>query len=373
MEGLDYSKDLSLYIHVPFCHSKCDYCAFYSIGEKQCPKDAIAIYLDRLKATIKAITEDYTKPFYTIYIGGGNPGVLGYNTINDILSLAEKNGKPKEVTVELNPEDINEDIEVLAPYVTRISVGIQSLNERNLRTLGRNTSVETSLKALSILSKSSFDFNADIMTAIPNESVDEALEDIEKISFFNPSHISLYCLTFEEGTPLIAREKPIGEDKEADILSSCWKKLSALGYEHYEISNFARNGKVSLHNMVYWKLGQYIGLGPTAESSIGYFPIVSMRNQEDIFSYIKDPAFSCERVDGQQVEEEVLLTGLRLKSGIDKKEYKERFGIDFDSRYYDKLSLLEKSDYIDNDNSFSLTERGMLRLDRIILTLAMAL
>lgn len=372
MEGLDPSRELSLYIHVPFCHKKCDYCAFYSIAESCLDGDAIALYLDRIKASIKAINKEYKKPYYTIFVGGGNPGIIGYENLVSILSLAEENGMPEEVTVELNPEDVTDDIKKLKPYVSRISVGIQSLSEKNLRTLGRNTNKEISIKALGILSRSGLDFNADIMTAIPGEEIEESLYDIKTIASFKPDHISLYCLSFEEGTPILERERPIGEDMEALFLLKCWKELSSLGYEHYEISNFARNGKRSLHNMVYWHLGQYIGLGPTAESSLGYDQIVSMRNTEDLISYINDPSFQCERLTKEQVEEEFLIVSLRCKDGIDKKEYKNRFLIDFDSRYADAISTLPKHEYINNNERFSLTEEGMMRLDRIILSLAMS-
>lgn len=371
MEGLDYNRPLSLYIHVPFCHSKCDYCAFYSLAGNCCQEREKELYLDRLKASLKAINDDYKKAYHTIFIGGGNPGTLGFDNLCDILSIAEENGIPEEVTVEINPEDVTPDIEKLRPYVTRLSVGIQSLNERNLRILGRNASLDKAYDALKILSESSFDFNADIMTAIPGESIEDALNDIRTISTYNPDHISLYCLSFEEDTPLIKRACPIGEDKEAEFLSACWKELSLLGYEHYEISNFARKNKRSKHNSVYWNLGQYIGLGPTAESSLGYESIISMRNSEDLFAYIKDPAFQCERLNGKESQEEFLLVSLRIKDGIDKDEYKKRFSVDFDSLYGDAISSLDSKDYINSDKTFSLTESGMLKLDRIILTLAM--
>lgn len=372
MEGLDYSRPLSLYIHVPFCHSKCDYCGFYSLPENACNNRDIDFYLDRLLSSIKAINNDYKKPYYTIFMGGGNPGVLGYERIKRILSLAEENGKPEEATIEINPEDIDEDIESLSSVVTRISVGIQTLNERNLKTLGRNTSVDKSLNALRILSESPYDFNADIMVAIPHQSIAEAFDDIRTVDSYNPSHISLYCLTFEEDTPLLAREAPIGEEREADILSSCWKELEGLGYEHYEISNFARPGKRSKHNMVYWNLGQYIGLGPSAESSIGYKDIISMRNTEDLYSYIKDPSFSCERLSRKETKEEYIMTGLRIKDGIDKEEYEKRFGASFDLEYGKAIESLDVCDYSNTDGSFSLTESGMMKLDRIILELVMA-
>lgn len=373
MRGLDYSKPLSLYIHVPFCHSKCDYCAFYSLPEKCVEISEISRYVSTVIAEIKAISSDYKKPFYTIFMGGGNPGILGYDNIRKILEVAEENGMPEEVTIEINPEDVNDGISSLLPYLTRVSVGIQSLNGNTLGTLGRNASLENTQRALSVLTSSSFDFNVDLMVAVPGQGIDDVLSDIEGVAKYDPDHISLYCLTFEEGTALIEREKQVGEDFESDILLAAWNRLSELGFEHYEISNFAKRGKRCKHNMVYWNLGQYIGLGPSAESSIGYSEIVSMRNTENLHDYLVDPAFECNPLDLRESQEEYLLVSLRIKDGIDKIEYGKRFGVDFDSRYKDAIKTLQSDDYIDSEESFSLTESGMMKLDRIILTLAMEL
>lgn len=373
MKGLDYSKPLSLYIHVPFCHSKCDYCAFYSLSERCVSDSDISRYIYTLISEIKAINQDYKMPYKTIFIGGGNPGILGYDNIRKILLAAEENGMPEEVSIEINPEDVKSDLYSLSDCLTRVSVGVQSLSGKTLKALGRNASVESTIQALSILSESPFDFNVDLMVAVPGQSVEDVIFDIESVNSYNPDHISLYCLTFEEGTPLIERATPVGERMEVEILSSAWKKLHDLGYEHYEISNFAKDGKRCKHNMVYWNLGQYVGLGPTAESSIGYSEIVSMRNTENLLDYLSDPAFECVPLDNVESQEEYLLVALRIKDGIDKAEYKNRFSVDFDSKYSDAISSLDNEDYINNEKSFSLTESGMMKLDRIILSLAMEL
>lgn len=373
MEGLDLTRDISLYIHVPFCHRKCDYCAFYSLGRNCISDNEINLYLRNLILSIDALNKEINKPYYTIFIGGGNPALIGYENLRKILMHAEANGMPEEVTIEINPEDVTDDILSLKDYVTRISIGVQSLKEKTLKTLGRNSSVEKARNALSILSTSGFDFNADLIVSVPGQSVEEVIEDINTIDSYNPTHISLYCLTFEEGTPIVERLIPIGEDKEVEFLTKAWKHLESLGYEHYEISNFAKKGKESKHNLVYWHLGQYIGLGPTAESSIGYERVISMRNTEDLSSYISDPAFEAYRLDSTEAQEEFLLASLRIKEGIDKRIYKERFNIDFDSLYLDAIKGLDPSDYINTSERFSLTEEGMLKLDNIILTLALHL
>ena len=264
-------------------------------------------------------------------------------------------------------------IMMLDGLLTRVSVGIQSLDEKTLRTLGRNASAESARKALSVLSGLPFDFNADIITAVPGQSIGSSLHDIEEIASYGPGHISLYCLTFEEGTPLARQLVPLDGDEEADFLTSCWKLLGELGYRHYEISNFAKPGKECLHNKVYWNLGQYIGFGPGAESSVGYRKAVSMRDSDTLDGFLRRPEQTVSFLSEDETEEEYLLVSLRTASGIQKREYGERFSHSFDQRYGAFIDKLEKNWYVNDDDHFSLTEAGFLFLDRIILELAMAI
>ncbi len=373
MKGLSYSLPLSLYIHVPFCVRKCDYCAFYSLPLSSLDPSWMDRYLNVILAEIEALNRDYGKPYKTIFLGGGNPGVLGADRLRRILEKAEENGMAEEVTVETNPETLTESFLSLSGLMTRVSVGIQSMDDSVLSSLGRNARQSDNLRALSLLSASSVRWNADIITAVPGESVETTLSDIEEVASYNPGHISFYCLSFEEGTPLIGRAAPIGEEKEAQFLRSGWEKLSSLGYEHYEVSNFARKGERCLHNEVYWKLGQYVGFGPGAESSIGYAPVTSMRDSEDLLSFLSSPELECTPLTMEETEEEFLLTLLRTKDGIDKNEYQRRFARSFDDVYTDAISTLDRSFFRNTKDIFSLTEDGFMMLDRIILTLAMGM
>ena len=370
MVGFDSSYPVSLYIHIPFCRRKCDYCAFYSKGAKD---GEIEKYFSLLLSELEEVKKEIKVPFYTIFIGGGNPGILGFDRIKRLLSSATEYGKPKEVTIECNPESLTPDISILSGLVDRVSIGIQSMDDRVLKTLGRDLDSETNYKALSLLSSLSFRWNADIITAVPRESIETTLEDIRIISSYNPGHISFYCLTFEEGTPLLKREKPITNEDEAEFLKRGWAYLRELGYEHYEVSNFAKEGEECLHNKVYWHLGQYIGLGPSAESALGRSEMVVMRNTESLEEFFSTHAFNCERLTTDETEESYLLTALRTKYGIDKEEYRQRFCRDFNEFYNEKISLLDVRDYSDTPSSFIITERGMLTLDSIILTLSLAI
>ena len=165
----------------------------------------------------------------------------------------------------------------------------------------------------------------------------------------------------------------MGEESEIEFLTEGWKLLKELGYNHYEVSNFAAEGEECIHNKVYWGLGQYIGIGPTAESALGRREMVVMRNTESLEEYLSSHAFDVSPLTKDETEESYLLTSLRTREGIDKKEYCDRFLKDFDSTYGERIKALDKDTYIDTDNCFSITEKGMLVLDSIILSLAMSI
>lgn len=364
------SLPISLYIHIPFCKRKCDYCSFYSRSFSIEERDEFFLLLSK---ELKSVVEEIKKPFYSIYFGGGNPYNLGVKNISSLIDIASTYGKSTEVTVEVNPENVSDELEILFDKIDRLSLGIQSLNENALRTIGRNVDVDDNYRALEYLRKSNINYNADIITAIPSTSVSDTLRDIEIVNSYNPSHISFYCLTFDENTPLISRLAPMEGEKEALFLEEGWKRLRELGYEHYEISNFAKEGKKSLHNAQYWNLAQYIGIGPSAESFLGYKTGVTMRNQESIEEYLSSPSFNCERLNRVEVEESFLLTALRTSDGINKNKYFDRFEKSFDEIYSSRIYNIDKSFYINNENKFALTEKGMLFLDSIILTLSLSI
>lgn len=364
------SLPISLYIHVPFCHSRCDYCGFYSTiyNKENCDR-----YFSLLKRELIEVVEDLKRSFETIYFGGGNPIFLGIDRIKELILIASKYGKSKEVTIEINPEDVTKDIVDLFPSVNRISTGIQSMKDSTLSLLNRKTRVDDNYKALDILSSSPFIWNCDLITAVPGTNPSDTLKDIEIVTTFKPHHLSLYCLTFEENTPLIRRLSPLSSDKEALFLLSGWQKLRENGYRHYEVSSFCREGYECKHNMVYWTLGQYIGLGPSSEGFLGYTEGVSMRNEENLEDFLNKRDFNCEILNRIETEESYLITILRTIYGVNKMEYKKRFKEDFDIKYGERISLLERKWFINNETSFSLTEEGMMMLDTVILTLSFAI
>lgn len=377
-EYLDPQKDVSLYLHIPFCTTKCDYCAFYSLPlSKRNDTCIVDRFYDVLVKEVASVVEELKRPFRTVFIGGGNPGLLGASRIRNLLDIAYEYGKSDEATMEINPETLDVSFASLLSHVSRISIGIQSFNDAHLSTLGRNADRNANIRALRFLesfkAESGLKINGDLITNIPRQSIDEAVEDIETLSSFNIDHLSLYSLTFEEGAKLVEREKPLDEDVEADNLCILWDRLASLGFEQYEVSAFAREGNYCAHNLVYWNLGQYIGLGPSAESSLGYSSLVSMRQNEDVESFISSPSFDVLPLSKGEAVEEYLLTTLRTKWGVNKGEFRLRFKEDFDEMFSTKIGKLNANYYSDSEDFFTLKRDGILVMNQILLTMLMDL
>ena len=340
-EHLAEGRPLSLYIHVPFCAKRCDYCAFYSLGEGAWDRDLVDSYYRTLSAQLCELVKELDSPFDTIYIGGGNPILLGEERLCRLIETASVKGRAREVSMEINLENVTKSFDGLASWLTRVSVGIQSFDGESLRILGRQSTPEAAHRALEILSSmDGLVLNADLMTNIPHRPLESSLQDIEALSLYRPEHISLYSLTFEEGTRLVAREVPKSEEEEAAELERLWDELGRRGYEHYEVSAFARDGHYCRHNLVYWNLGQYIGLGPSAESSVGYGRVVSSREKDSLAEYLAHPSFDSVALTEEETVEEVVMTALRTKWGIDKAEFLRRFGQDFDSIFASRIASL---------------------------------
>ena len=389
---LQVDQDYSLYIHIPFCTTKCSYCAFYS-EEIRRTTTAIDSFAAVLTEELRTVVAHLEKPFSTVFIGGGNPGLLSIEQLISLLRIVKTHGKPHEITIEMNPESLSLDHSLLCEEgVDRFSIGIQSLQEKHLNTLGRNSTVAVQKRAFSIINelKKSYDFrlNADLMTCIPGQSIADAISDIDTlIDTIDVDHISLYNLTIEEGTPLA---KSIGnntlhvmnEDEQSEMLQSCWDRLALHGFDHYEISNFSR-GKVNrcLHNERYWKLDQYIGLGPSAAGTIitEHGNAVRSTGVADVHTYSNSGPFSSYRFEMLHQSDlmvELLLVGLRTSDGIDIVAWNKRFSTDFDALFAQaikrfaelSLPLIQR-----NTSHFALTEAGFMILDAIVYQMSVSL
>ncbi len=378
---VEANRPLSLYIHIPFCIHRCDYCAFYSTTYEK--EEIVTLFYHVLIKEIETLVEQRGAPFESVYIGGGNPGLLGATRLLTIVQLVSSLGKVEEITIEMNPESLTQEMEILFSHgVTRLSIGIQTLSERHLKTLQRSASKSATLKALEMSKRIhhlyNTSINVDIMTCIPYQTLQESKEDISKcIELAHVDHISLYNLTYEEGTRLTTKRdeniiEAYNEEKEREFLINLWDHLETLGFHQYEISNFAVSEHHQCkHNIRYWNVEDYVGIGP---SSVGTFHVGDTLYRKsgipNLNHYVKEQEkYTIEEITTQEELVEYIMVKCRMKKGIDTHEFQERFNLSFDSFFSHELTLLKthmKDTYILHSNTFSLTTSGLLLCDSMI-------
>ncbi len=317
-----------LYIHIPFCRSKCYYCNFYSISSLT----LLPRFLEGLKKEISFQKNVFSQSFDTIYIGGGTPTLLKEKDMELIFAeifkrLKIQNGA--EITVESNPCDIDigkaKFLKDLG--VNRIVLGIQSLKDKFLKFLGRRHSPTQALRAYEILRKSGFEnIGIDMIYGIPGQSLTEWFEDLKEIIRLDPEHISCYELTFEKKTRLwnlfcSGKIMPVDEDKKADFFMQTSAFMESKGYVHYEISNFAKTEYyVSKHNLKYWMQIPYLGLGPSAHSFDGrrrWWNLSSLKKYYEKLNSGLLPIEEVEELSEEQIRIERLFLGLRTCYGVE--------------------------------------------------------
>ncbi len=306
--------EASLYLHIPFCSSRCGYCAFFSADDAA---DALDSYLNRMTAELHSL-EFFPE---TIYIGGGDPGMLSPKQLNRLMeALSPLAGRCRELTMESNPEGVSrEQLDVFASHGgSRISIGIQSFSPEARRVLGRRGSIEAAESALRLLdSYPGLRISADLITAVPGTHPGDTCRDIDRLlDLSGCGHISLYELDIEEQTAL-ARSFTVPDEQ--DHLTPAWKHLDAKGFRQYELSNFCREGKQGLHNSRYWELKDCIGLGCSAVSSVMQADQLFRRTGPlNIALYCREgtEAGAYETVSLQEVLKELIMVSLRTETGI---------------------------------------------------------
>lgn len=344
--------------------------------------------MQRLETELQEIVFSVDGGFPTIFIGGGNPGCLTYTQLDSLLSLAQSKQKASECTIEMNPETFDRSLFPLFAdkLVTRVSIGIQSMDDAVLTTLGRNARRRDNLKAIALAQEAKEQFGIevsfDLMLCLPGQSLEMAIADINEImSLAEANHISLYCLTVEEGTGLSEKVSSgllpvLDEDGQEAFLWGVWDHLKKLGFRHYEVSNFSRHDKRCNHNLTYWNLDSYIGLGCSAVSALRKGSRLRHVSQvQNLFAYSHGLPFSgyCEEVLTQNEHmEEFLMMALRTDTGIDKALFYERFSRAFDKIFASVIESLDTSWYIYSEQSFSLTRVGFMVLDEVVLRFALA-
>lgn len=355
--------EISFYIHIPFCKSKCLYCDFLSFADRE---KYVQTYVDALINEIKAFkTNSMVK---SVFIGGGTPSVIDSKYICIIMSTVYDNfnvDKDAEITLEANPGTVN--MYKLKDYVNsginRISFGVQAWQDRLLKRIGRIHSGADAASSILMAKEAGFhNINCDIMFSLPNQSCRDFIETIERVTDLQPKHISAYSLIIEEGTPLYdmynrGEIKPVDEYLDRKMYHRCIGLLEKKGYKQYEISNFAKEGYQCRHNLVYWYRGEYKGFGLGAASLVNE---VRLKNTEDFYEYIKgNNAVEAERLSTADMQEEFMFLGLRCNSGISEKSFFYNFGISIDEIYGKQISQLISNGLIMRENGcISLTERG---------------
>ena len=353
------TKPTSAYVHIPFCTQICYYCDFSKVFIKNQPVDS---YLEHL---IEEYDSYDIKKLRTLYIGGGTPTALSARQLSFLLEkLTDKLDLSylEELTIEANPGDLDlEKIAVLKDsLVNRVSLGVQTFNDRMLKQIGRSHSEKDIYENIANLKKAGFDnISIDLIYALPKQTMEDVKTNVAKAIALDIPHMSLYSLILENHTVFMNRMRrgklPLPkEDLEAEMFDYIIAELEKAGFEHYEISNFSKPGFESRHNLMYWDNAESYGIGAGAS---GYVDGVRYKNHGPIRHYLQAVEAGNARVQEEvltlkeKMEEEMFL-GLRKKSGVSKKRFEEKFGLSFEDQYGAVV--------------FELTEQGLLVPDRDI-------
>ena len=370
-------RPLGLYIHIPFCKQKCAYCDFYSLAGNENRMDA---YTDALCADLTEQSQ-YVSAYRvdTVYFGGGTPSYLGEKRLARILKTILKKytvAKDAEITLEANPDSAT-DWKALRALrragFNRISLGMQSGRDEELRDIGRIHTAAQTRQAVENCRKAGFEnLSLDLIYGLPGQTMERWQENLAAAVALQPQHLSCYGLKVEEGTPLFARKDSANlpdDEAQADFYLYTVEYLRAAGYAQYEISNFARPGKESRHNLKYWQLGEYMGFGPGAHSDLGG---VRYAYDRSLDAYIRGvethaPVFSeQDRIPAADRDTEWVMLGLRTVSGLDPREFERRFRRRF-ACFLPFLNQCAQAGYaLEEEGRWHLTPRGFLLSNQII-------
>jgi len=364
-------KTLGLYIHIPFCVKKCNYCDFNSYG---CSYSYEQPYFAALFEEIKTKSKDFSGYVCdTVYIGGGTPTSVKTENITRLMGILKENfsiAEGAEITIECNPKTAKKaDFEeYLKAGINRLSIGLQSTHDRILKTLGRIHSLSDFEECLSDAKKAGFkNISLDLMFGLPDQSIEDFTETLAKVLTYDVSHISCYGLKVEEGTPFYNMELNLpDEDEEAKMYETAVEVLEKNGYLRYEISNFAKKGFKSKHNLKYWSLMPYLGLGAGAYSSIDGERYSNSRPLSDYIkdSYKKEDYISLSKED---LMSEFMFMGLRKTEGVSEAEFFERFNTDIFSHFLEPLEKYIKQGVIIRKNGNIYINEKMLYISNLIL------
>lgn len=388
------SNTIGLYLHIPFCRSKCPYCDFFSIRGNEADYSG---YVKILKSKIETWNKKIDKKVDTVYFGGGTPSVLGAEHICDVLDCVKNNfafTDDAEVTIEVNPASgkFFDFAAVKHHGVNRVSLGLQSVNNNELKQLGRIHSIDDVRNTIGLIKSSGIEnISLDLMLGIPEQTEESLKKTIDFCAESGVSHISSYILKIEEGTVFDKRRdkyKFPNEDTTADLYLFAVDYLSKKGFNQYEISNFSKTGYESKHNLKYWNLDDYLGIGPAAHSYVNkrrFYYSHSIEDFKNDVIFLEETSEDGVTVSGHAgsidgfwrdvtknkcadiSREEYVMLQLRLAKGLNLDKYKEVHGESFSKDFLKKVDKYCKMGLMKQDNeSVSLTPRGFLVSNSII-------
>ena len=362
MKNRKENSPMEIYIHIPFCIRKCDYCDFLS-GPSE-PEEQ-ADYVQALLREIQAVEEGEGRSVSSIFIGGGTPSVLDERLLGDILREIRNRFKMEEdaeITIEVNPGTAN--IGKLQAYremgINRLSIGLQSPEDRELKILGRIHNYGQFLETYQEARTVGFDnINIDLMSAIPDQTYEGWVKNLRTVAELEPEHISAYSLIVEEGTPFAARKLNLpDEDTEYNMYEATAQILKEYGFEQYEISNYARKGRECRHNVGYWTRQDYLGFGLGASSLYG-----KERFAKKYLENSKNPEKIREKEPSLTREDEMaefMFLGLRMTKGISKADFQRCFGCTIESVYGEVLEKYESMELLlEKDGRIFLSREGI--------------
>jgi putative oxygen-independent coproporphyrinogen III oxidase len=360
-----------IYLHIPFCKTRCIYCDFYSTTQSEIKDRYISALWNELHQRKSYLDNE---PIETIYFGGGTPSQLSKDDFEKIFSTIEKEynlEKCIEITLEANPDDLTpeyiKDLSLL-PF-NRVSIGIQTFNEQTLQLLRRRHTAEQAIQAVEACRTAGLqNISIDLMYGLPGETLKSWEADIEQAIALNVEHISAYHLIYEEGTPLYEMRlkhkiKEIDEDSSVDFFKLMIERLSEAGFLHYEISNFCKPGMYSKHNSSYWTGKKYLGCGPSAHSFNGKNRQWNISSLEQYIKGIENetPQIEIEELDTATQYNDFIITSLRTMWGLSLTKIEEKFGTELKIYCYknaqrhiknNKLKLLNDSLYLTQEGIF---------------------
>nr|WP_321513423.1 radical SAM family heme chaperone HemW [uncultured Pseudodesulfovibrio sp.] len=377
-------KGLYLYIHVPFCRSRCSYCNFHSQAFND---TTFAWYYKLLLQEIALWGRRLKRPqLRTIYFGGGTPSLIPLNQLDQIMKTLDKHfvwSEGMEVTLEANPDsaqDVSYFRGLLSIGLNRLSLGMQSVNDRDLQIMGRPHSVGMTMQAYSSARRAGFgNVGLDLIWGLPGQRLKAWLDQLKVVAEMRPEHISSYNLTLESGTVMAKRCGESGnlvlptDTEQGRMFIYGAEYLESMGYMHYEVSNFARMGFMSVHNSGYWSGSDYLGLGPSAVSTLGKRRFTTPRYMDEYDAYVRGDMVGndFEELTEKDLLAEMIMLSLRTSRGLDLKDFRERIGYDLVKRHEQLISALHRENLVRiNQGKLRLTKNGMLVSNVIIQRLA---